>query len=288
MSRSRRRILVEVPAPLTPGEGLGRRDAVKDLHDATLVHAVLGPRPGEVLHAGHLDEGHDAGAIEAADPVAVGVASRVRDDARLPGHDVHQGVRIVGVDPEVVRRPRPRGALDPVLVVSHDDDGSVRFAGHGVEPGQLFRTDPAGRRRRDHRVQQGQPDPGQVDHLVAGVRVLPAVGVVVAPHDVEPVPEGAAVAGLERGELLVHAVHGQVALGDEAAGSSAAISSTAPWFMVSGYAALPARRAGQVRAGCRRSARFDLTEVHVVHRGEDESSSPPGRGSVRTATPSSS
>src|SRR5262245_64870030 len=51
-------VLVEVPAALAPRQRLRGRDAVVHLGDAAFVHAVLGPRSGEVLDAGHLDVGH--------------------------------------------------------------------------------------------------------------------------------------------------------------------------------------------------------------------------------------
>ena len=60
-------------------------DAMHHLGDAALVHAVLGPRAGKVLHTADLDGGHTAGHVPHT--VAMGVSGGVGDDARVAlGH----------------------------------------------------------------------------------------------------------------------------------------------------------------------------------------------------------
>ena len=57
--------------------------------------------PGEVLDAGHLDPGDVARGREAPDPVAVGVAGEVADQAGPAGHHGDQRLGVVGVDAEI-------------------------------------------------------------------------------------------------------------------------------------------------------------------------------------------
>ena len=74
---------VQVATAFAPRQRRPARDAVHHLGDAALVHAVLGPRAGEVLHAADLDRRHTAG--HAAHTVAVGVPGGVGDDAPAGG-----------------------------------------------------------------------------------------------------------------------------------------------------------------------------------------------------------
>ena len=193
----------------------------------------------------------------------------VGDDAGPPGDQRHEGVGVVGVDAEVVGRPGAADAADPGLVVAHHHHRSVGAGRQVVQPGQLLGRDPPGRLPRDDRVQQGQADAGQVDHAVAGVDRLAAVGVVVAPDDVQPVAERRAVAGVERRELVVHPVRGQVALGDHGRrldGRDLRRRATVHRLGVGRLAGLDALDGTELAVV--HAARLDLAEVHVVHGGE--------------------
>ena len=78
-----------------------------DLQDPALEHPVLGPRPREVLDAGHLHERHIPRLWKTADPVAVGVAGEVADQCRPPADDLNQPLGVVGPDAEVGVGPLP-------------------------------------------------------------------------------------------------------------------------------------------------------------------------------------
>src|SRR5262249_45717315 len=84
-------VAVKVATAFAPFERRGCRRTVHDLHDRGFVHAVLGPRAGEVLDAADLDGGY-AGAVHLAHTMPVGVAGRVADDAPMPLHDVGEAL----------------------------------------------------------------------------------------------------------------------------------------------------------------------------------------------------
>ena len=73
-----------------------------------------------------------------------------------------------------------------------------------------------------------------------------------------------------------------------ASGSSAAISATAPRFIISGYGSAPgATREDRPESRPVDDPALGLAEVHVVHGGERRQPLAAGRGSVRNAKPSS-
>jgi hypothetical protein len=154
-------------------------------------------------------------------------------------------------------------------VVTHHHHRSVGARGDVVQPSQLLRRDPPGRLPGDDGVQKGQPEAGHVDHPVAQVDRLAAVGVVVAADDVEPLAEGPAVAGFEGRELLVHPVGGQVTLGDHGRGLDGrdlGRRAAVHRFGIRRLAGLDALDRAQLAVV--HATRLDLAEVHVVHRGE--------------------
>src|SRR6478609_6234117 len=69
---------------LGPRERVGRVDTASQLHIATLVQPVLGPRARIVLHARDLDDRHVARLREATHARAMRVAGEVARDRRAP------------------------------------------------------------------------------------------------------------------------------------------------------------------------------------------------------------
>src|SRR5579875_659165 len=89
----------ERPAALAPAQrSRVAADAVVDLLDGVLVDAVLRPRAGEVLDAGHLHPGEGPGGAQAAELVAVGVAGEVPGDRPPSRDDLDQARRSFGVE----------------------------------------------------------------------------------------------------------------------------------------------------------------------------------------------
>lgn len=197
----------QVPATLAPPQGLRRRHAVHDLHDAAFVDAILGPRSWEVLDTADLDGRNSA--RHPPDPMTMRVSRGVRKDSLTPCGNLGQAVTAVGIQTEVLAVSLSR---DPLLMVTHHEHRTIRRGRQLVEPLQLLGADRARRVFGSNRVEQGNGDTGKIDPLVARIFVLPVIRVVIAANDMEAIAEGIPIEGFERGKLVISAVACEVTL----------------------------------------------------------------------------
>ncbi len=250
------------------------------------IDTVFSPGPGEVLDAGDLGPGHPPGRREAPDPVAVGVAGEVADQAGATGHHVDEGRRVGRVDPEIGQGLLSGRRVEGV-VVPEDQHRPVGPGPELVEPIQLIGADLTRGRTQHRGVEQRQRHPGKGDFDSApwlratcrGCRASSAAGRRRRP--------GSSRRNASYSRWVPPEVRSPLAT--TAAGPSAEISSTAARFITSGYGSSPG---SELRTGpmSRPSIRphsvspkwRSLTVATTVSRG------PSGRGRVRKAMPSCS
>ena len=95
------------------------------LEDASLEYAVLRPRPREVFHARHLDEGSGPGGFEAPQGIAVRVPTKIANQLGPAPESTHEPEGTLEVEGVPLGGPAERVSL-PARVVAEDHYGPVR------------------------------------------------------------------------------------------------------------------------------------------------------------------
>ena len=181
------------------------------LHHASLIDAVLGPRTREVLEAADFHCWNAA--AHWPHSVSVRVASGVADDVASPCDDGGERIARVVMQTEVIAASL---AVDPLLMMAHDENGKIGLGSVLVEPFDLRLLESTGGLRRDRRVHQRYAQPGHLDPEIIGVEGLTEVGVVISAHDVQLLAERSSIARFEGIEFLLRALRGQIALDENA------------------------------------------------------------------------